>query len=279
MLYEPVKDRLSRLAGKSRLLRRLFYWMLNLVFLRNWYVRSALRRIVKQYPADSTIRVLDAGTGLGLHAYFLARTFSNVRVHAVDLNEEYLRYARSFISSSPIAGRVTFGIEDLTLLRSDGPFDLILSVDVMEHIEDDRAVFRHFHRVLNPGGVAVINTPSDQGGSDVRDRTEESFIGEHVRDGYRREELVAKLEAAGLQVDQTRFTYGAYGSAAWSLLVKYPIKLISVSWLLAILLIPYYLLALPIGLVLNAVDFVTTNRVGTGILVVARKPPDAVVTQ
>ena len=66
----------------------------------------------------------------------------------------------------------------------------LLSVDVMEHIEEDVEVFRHFHRVLKPGGHVVINTPSDLGGSDVQDSEDESFIGEHVRDGYSRDDLL-----------------------------------------------------------------------------------------
>jgi 2-polyprenyl-3-methyl-5-hydroxy-6-metoxy-1,4-benzoquinol methylase len=270
MLYEPVKDRLIGLAARSQLLRQLYYVMLNVVFLRSWYVRRAIRRLMSESGAES-IRMLDAGTGLGQFAYYAASRNPNVRVHAVDINKHYVEYARRFISRTRCAPRVTFGLEDLTRLRTAGPYDLILSVDVMEHIEDDVGVFRHFARVLRPGGYVVINTPSDLGGSDVREAGEEGFIGEHVRDGYSQEELSEKLQSAGLKVTDTIYTYGKAGSLAWRLLIKIPMQLISASRLLAVIAVPYFLLVLPVGIVLNALDMRTANETGTGILVVAQR--------
>ncbi len=274
MLYEPVKDRLIGLAKRSQLLRRVYYVMLNVVFLRSWYVRRTIRRLLTSKGGDS-VAVLDAGTGLGQFAYYTASRFPGASVHAVDLNQNYLDYARKFIAGTSCAERVTFGIEDLTRLTTSGPYDLVLSVDVMEHIEEDVEVFRHFHRVLKPGGHVVINTPSDLGGSDVQDSEDESFIGEHVRDGYSRDDLSTKLESVGLTVEDVIYTYGTPGSIAWRLLIKIPMRLISMSWLLVVLVVPYFLLALPLGILLNALDTARRNDHGTGILAIASRPADA----
>ncbi len=54
----------------------------------------------------------------------------------------------------------------------------------MEHIEDDLKVFGNFYNSLKDNGILLISTPSDRGGSDVHNEKEESFIDEHVRDGY-----------------------------------------------------------------------------------------------
>jgi SAM-dependent methyltransferase len=48
--------------------------------------------------------------------------------------------------------------EDLPLLSST--FDLILSHEVIEHVQDDRAAVREMIRVLRPGGRAVIFCPN-----------------------------------------------------------------------------------------------------------------------
>jgi 2-polyprenyl-3-methyl-5-hydroxy-6-metoxy-1,4-benzoquinol methylase len=44
----------------------------------------------------------------------------------------------------------------------DGTFDTIVSVEVIEHLENPRAVFREFYRLLKPGGVLVLTTPNQE---------------------------------------------------------------------------------------------------------------------
>jgi len=272
MRYDPVKDRLGRFFSRRPVLQKLFYGLLNMFFLRAWYVRREVRRLLGAMPADRPVRMLDAGTGFGQYAYFVARTFPHAEVVAVDVKQEYLDNARHFFDQTPQAGQVTLAYDDLTQLQAEGPFDFILSVDVMEHIEDDRAVFGHFARVLRPGGHVLINTPSDLGGSDVQDEGDESFIEEHVRDGYNRDDLEGKLREAGLEPVRSLYTYGRYGSRAWRMLIKRPILMLGASWAFVIVLPFYYLVALPVGLLLNKLDMRQDNPEGTGLLVIARKP-------
>lgn len=272
MFYDPIKDRLGHVFSRTPALQRLFYGLLNLFFLRAWYVKREIRRLLGRMTG--TVRVLDAGTGFGQYAYFIAKHFPNAHVLAVDVKEDYLANARHFLDQTPQGPQVETAVEDLTDLQAEGPFDLILSVDVMEHIEDDRGVFRHFARVLRPGGYVLINTPSDQGGSDVQDESDTSFIEEHVRDGYNREDLEAKLREAGLTPVRSFYTYGPYGSAAWRLLIKAPIQLLGRTWAALFVLPFYYLFALPIGLTLNTLDLRRENATGTGLIVIARKPEE-----
>jgi len=271
MEYDPVKDKLGSVFGRAPILQRFFFAILGAVFLRNWYVRRALRRVMEGFAADEEVRVLDAGTGFGQHAYWIARKFPNTVVTAVDVKEDYLEKAREFIASQGFEDRVTFSVDDLTSLGVSGPFDVILSVDVMEHIEDDRAVFRNFYSVLSDRGVVLVNTPSDQGGSDVSSEDDESFVGEHVRDGYPLDELTGKLGEAGLLTRAATYTYGFWGGVAWRLLVKYPILMLDQSMLFSLLLPIYYLPVFPIGMLLNAIDVAVVNATGTGLIVVAVK--------
>lgn len=275
MKYDPVKDRLGELASRHPLLQRLLYGLLNLLFLRAWYVRREVRRLLDAIPSGRPLRVLDAGTGFGQYAYFVARTFPNAEIRAVDVKQQYLDRARRFVDQTPYADRVTWAIDDLTELESEGPFDLILAVDVMEHIPEDETVFEHFERVLRPGGHVIINTPSDQGGSDVQEEGDESFIGEHVREGYGREELAEKLRAAGLEPVKGLYTYGPYGSTAWRWLIKWPMQMLGATWASLLVLPFYYVAALPLGLLLNATDVQWDNERGTGLFMVARRPEES----
>jgi 2-polyprenyl-3-methyl-5-hydroxy-6-metoxy-1,4-benzoquinol methylase len=272
MKYDPIKDRLGEVASRHPLLQRLLFGILNLLFLRAWYVRREVRRLLGTLPEDRTLRVLDAGTGFGQYAYFVARTFPNARVQAVDVKTEYLERAQRFVDQTPQADQIEWALDDLTALESEGPFDLILAVDVMEHIADDEAVFEHFERVLRPGGHVIINTPSTLGGSDVQEEGDESFIGEHVREGYGRDELSEKLRAAGLEPVRALYTYGPYGSAAWRGLIKWPMQMLGTTWASLAVLPFYYAAALPLGLLLNATDIGRNNERGTGLFMVAQRP-------
>jgi len=144
----------------------------------------------------------------------------------------------------------------------------------MEHILEDEQVFENFSESLQPGGILLISTPSDLGGSDTDHHEEEGshgFIEEHVRDGYNREEIIDKLIRAGFSHVEVAYTYGKYGSAAWRLSMKYPIQMLGVSKVLYILLPFYYLVVFPFCALLNYLDVHKHNPSGTGLLVTATK--------
>ena len=263
MNYDPVKDRLGILFGHPKLLP-LFFGILHVFFLRAWYVRRAIR----QLPPG--IRVLDAGTGFGQYAWYVARRIPRVSVVAVDIKEDYLARARRCFEAAKLDQVIATRYDDLTAPTVQGPFDCILAVDVLEHLEEDEHVMGHFARLLSDNGCLIISTPSDRGGSDASD-TGEGFIGEHVRDGYSVADITAKLSRAGLEVERASYSYGPWGSLAWRVLIKYPMKLLGVSILLSPLLLIYYVPMLPAGLLLNFLDIARANRSGTGLLVVARK--------
>jgi 2-polyprenyl-3-methyl-5-hydroxy-6-metoxy-1,4-benzoquinol methylase len=44
----------------------------------------------------------------------------------------------------------------------DHSFDTIISTEVIEHLENPRAIFREFHRLLRPGGVLIVTTPNQE---------------------------------------------------------------------------------------------------------------------
>jgi SAM-dependent methyltransferase len=43
---------------------------------------------------------------------------------------------------------------------ADNSFDVVVTFQVIEHIEDDVAFLKEIHRVLKPGGFAIITTPN-----------------------------------------------------------------------------------------------------------------------
>ena len=119
--------------------------------------------------------------------------------------------------------------------------------------------------------MLLISTPSDQGGSDVHEDNEGSFIGEHVRDGYNIKDIEDKLKLSGFSKVEPRYAYGTPGKISWRLSMKYPMQMLSTSKLFFIILPFYYVIAYPISFVLNYFDTNTSHKTGTGLIVKAYK--------
>ncbi len=269
MKYDPIKNDFGTIVRKKPALRVLFYKLLGLMFLREWHVKRELRRQLGAVRKD--LSVYDAGSGFGQYSYYMTTHFPYLSVYAVDVKDEQIADCAAFFKAAGLL-RCSFAVEDLTQIHHADRFDLILSVDVMEHIPDDVGVFRNFHRALKPRGVLFINTPSNLGGSDAHTPDDKSFIEEHARNGYGAEEIRTKLESVGFTVEKIRYTYGPWGTIAWRLGVKYPMVLLNISKAFFLLLPFYYLVTLPFTLLLMYADYVSFNSTGTGLNVVARKP-------
>jgi hypothetical protein len=141
----------------------------------------------------------------------------------------------------------------------------------MEHILEDVDVFTNFNQAMKSGALLLISTPSDQGGSDVHEETGESFIGEHVRDGYPVEEMAEKLKKAGFNKMEILYSYGNPGKIAWKLSMKYPMLMLNSSKLFFLILPIWYVVTYPFSYLLNWLDTHTTHKTGTGLIVKAWK--------
>ncbi len=269
MNYDPIKNIFAERIKKQPILRIIFYRLLDLFFLRSWYVRRELKNIRKR-TNDKNLSVYDAGSGFGQYTYFMHKHLQPCSIYGIDVKEEWIRDCKNFFSSRKIDS-VSFGIEDLTKIEHQNKFDLILSVDVMEHIEEDRLVFKNFYNALKKDGFLLINTPSVYGGSDVHGDEEESFIGEHARDGYSPEELRDKLEPLGFTIEKIIFTYGYWGDKAWRLGIKIPMRLLNFSKLFFLILPLYFLITFPFTFTMMFIDYKSDNKIGAGINLLAKK--------
>jgi SAM-dependent methyltransferase len=269
MRYEPLKRSLGRFFSGPLFMRKFLYFILDLLLLRTWHVNKALRKIRKELPDQANI--LDAGSGFGQYEWRMCRMNNHWKIKAVDIDKEHVEDCTLFFGKAGMSERVSFSVADLTTFSDPESYDLILSVDVMEHIREDETVFHNFHKSLNNNGILLISTPSDKGGSGVHGDEDKSFIGEHVRNGYSIQEITGKLAASGFNSIEALFTYGKPGNISWHLLMKYPVRMINASKLFLILLPFYYAVVFPVSMILNIFDLRLTHKKGTGLLVRARK--------
>jgi SAM-dependent methyltransferase len=270
MQYDPIKRYLGQIFNTTPFLRVLFYRLLNLLLLRTWHIRREVRKLRSSFSNGAEI--LDAGSGFGQYVYFLSTQSPLWKIKGVDVKAEQIDDCNRFFANLGKSNQVVFEEADLTKFEEPDKYDMILSVDVMEHILEDVQVFKNLNCSLKPGGILLISTPSDQGGSDVHDHEgESSFIGEHVRDGYNRNEIEEKLTLSGFSKVETRYSYGWPGKISWKLSMKYPILMVNTSKLFLVVLPFYYILTFPFSLILNYLDLIVNHSSGTGLIVKAWK--------
>jgi SAM-dependent methyltransferase len=273
MKYDPIKRKLGVVFNSTPFLRKLFYHLLDLLLLRSWHIRKEIRLWAKK--AHGTQHILDAGSGFGQYDYYLASKNKNWIIKGVDVKTEQIADCNSFFSRVGLTN-ASFSEADLTKINEKDQYDLVLCVDVMEHIEEDELVFKNFYRALKPGGQLLVSTPSDQGGSDVHhDHDHEEgahgFIDEHVRDGYGIQDITDKLKRAGFSRSEVYYQYGPPGKLGWKLSMKYPIVMLNTSAVFYIVLPFYYLITFPFVLLLNTMDSRGKHKTGTGLVAKAWK--------
>lgn len=276
MKYDPIKRKLGSVFNTAPWLRKLFYRLLDLLLLRSWHIRKEIKSWEKENNGPKNI--LDAGSGFGQYEFFLAGRNKDWTIDAVDVKEEQVEDCNGFFGRIGY-NNVSFRVADLTKFVEKEKFDMVLCVDVMEHIEEDELVLKNYYDSMKEGGMLLISTPSDQGGSDVHHHDHEdyendgthSFIDEHVRDGYGIDEIKEKMKRAGFKKQEAYYQYGRPGKIAWKLSMKYPILMLNTSYLFFIVLPFYYLLIFPVALVLNYADLIGNHKTGTGLIAKAWK--------
>ena len=102
---------------------------------------------------------------------------------------------------------------DITRLElADNSFDAILCSHVLEHVEDDGAAMGELHRVLAPGGWAIVMVPLDLGRSETyedpsvrgpQERERLFWQFDHVR--LYAPDIAQRLESAGFSVARERW--------------------------------------------------------------------------
>ncbi|MFN2327417.1 MAG: class I SAM-dependent methyltransferase [Chromatocurvus sp.] len=114
------------------------------------------------FPLHSGHRVLDLGCGEGRHAVAV-HLDDGADVLGIDLSLADLLTARrkheDYRRDSDTALFALTNASALALPLADESLDAVICSEVLEHIDDYRAVLREIVRVLRPGGLLCISVP------------------------------------------------------------------------------------------------------------------------
>lgn len=144
---------------------------------------------LKKLPPTGT--VLDFGAGAGHLVDEICTTCSEGEVDAIDISHVLLDFMHERFKDTDRVNVINGEEEPLQEKR----YDRIYTLDVLEHVEDDRQYMKDLHTALRPGGKIFINVPAHQ---ELFSEFDEN-LGHYRR--YSKQELREKLEQAGFVVE------------------------------------------------------------------------------
>jgi len=179
--------------------------------IRGMYFEEMRREIKRKVR-----RVLDAGSGIGFYALYMGEIYPEAQVVGGDIDRRKLAWCRK-VATKLERGNVEFEKWDLTKgRRAKEKFDLIVNIDVLEHIKNCEKVLGNFYRWLLPEGYLFLHVPQPNQRRIFRGSRQWKHK-DHVREGIGREKLEEDLRKAGFEIVEMRNTHGFWGSLAWEL--------------------------------------------------------------
>ena len=102
----------------------------------------------------------DLGFGPGVLTAFILQQDASWRAAGVDISKDCLRHAERLLKKKEVLGRSELSVADVrSLPYPDDTFDVVVAVEVLEHIPDPEVGLAEAMRVLKPGGYAVTALP------------------------------------------------------------------------------------------------------------------------
>ncbi|MBI2333905.1 MAG: class I SAM-dependent methyltransferase [Chloroflexi bacterium] len=146
-------------------------------------------RALKKYENP---RILDIGCGTGFNISYLKQA-GHERVDGVDISRDALAYCQS----RQLDDIMLSSAESLPIHNST--YDVVLALDIIEHLPNDRQALSEIHRVLKTNGTFVIFVPAYKFLWSFQDE-----ISHHQR-RYEANDLRTKLDQAGLKIEKLTY--------------------------------------------------------------------------
>jgi SAM-dependent methyltransferase len=166
-------------------------------------------------------RVLDLGCGGGRHSYEALRRGATVVALDSDFATAHrvwgfirLMVEQGELDPAPYGGALN--ADALALPFPDATFDRVVASEVLEHIWADELAIRELVRILRPGGQLAVTVPTrfPERVCWALDRNYYDTSGGHLRI-YRRRDLEAKLENAGLALRGAHHAHALHSPYWW----------------------------------------------------------------
>lgn len=123
----------------------------------NNFTYRELIKIMEPY-LNTTKSVLDIGSGVGTIDFYLAS--KGKKVTGIEISTSAVSLAKKNAKLFNLDKMVTFVNTTFPSKILSGKYDLVIFSEVIEHLEDDFIALKEIWKILKPGGLLIITTPS-----------------------------------------------------------------------------------------------------------------------
>ena len=166
---------------------------------------NAIDQLRNHIPDPSSATFLEIGCSSGFMLKALRIAFPHASIVGADVVREPLLALAPQIPNVPL---LRFDLLKCPLPECS--FDAVVMLNVLEHIQDDCNALQQVHRILKPGGIAVIEVPAGPGLYDAYDKALRHFR------RYRMSDIAEKMSAAGFSLQRKShlgfFVYPAFAA-------------------------------------------------------------------
>jgi SAM-dependent methyltransferase len=165
--------------------------------------RDIILRMMRSISPNA--KILDVGCASGLLLSDLRRVgFRTDQLYGVDISERSIKNCQT-------RGLKNTFVMDAQDIRFNEKFDVIISSDTLEHLEQDQTTLNGWHDLLQPGGYLIVFVPAFSFLWSTHD-----VVNQHKR-RYTLTDLRLKLKTAGFQIHRAGY---------WNFFLFFPIVMI-----------------------------------------------------
>ena len=244
----------------------------SLFILRTWYVNRTLRKIFKNHAKP--FKLIEAGCGNSDYIFHYAHKFPQSKFIGIDIIKDNISLSK-FYSKIFKLENTMFRHIDLLDFEYNDKVDIITCIAVMNVVENDELAFANFSKLLKQNGKLLLYLPLNPGhSSKFNNWLAKKYPNAHYnsvhpfKQHYTLESVTEKLNNNGFEVVQSTYSYGKWGKVSYEIRQSLLMLIFSIP-ILSFVLVPLWIVLLPVFSTLMLADLYTKNKSGNGLLIVA----------
>lgn len=118
--------------------------------------KNQMRRWIGEFLRrnfDRPVHILMYGDGLGIDSFYL--TQAGHRVESFEVSQACVQFAEAIFATGDVDVRIHRSLDDLPTEH----FDVLICLDVLEHVPDPPALVKQLSQTLRPGGHMIVHAP------------------------------------------------------------------------------------------------------------------------